>query len=218
VVGNVRETLVSDAADFIDAVIYTPYGPTAIRSNRSSGPPAEMSLVIKTTSDELQLAAAVKKVVADLQPDAPVSQFQTLKGWVAEALAGPRSTSLIFSAFSALALLLGAVGIYGVLSYSVAQRTREIGIRMALGARRSKVLLFVAGTAAKLAGFGIVAGIAGAMLLTRFMRTILYDVSTIDAETYVVVAVLLAFVALLACLIPAQRAIRVDPIVALREE
>jgi putative ABC transport system permease protein len=219
VVGDVREfSITQNAASWIDGVIYTPYGPHAIRGSGAAVPPAEMTLVIETAGEQAQFAGELKNTVASLNHDVPVSQISPLRSWVAEAMAEPRSTSALFAVFAALALLLGAVGIYGVISYSVAQRTREIGIRMALGARRQEVLLLVVGQGAKLALAGVAIGIAGGLLLTRLMSGLLYGVHASDPLTYGVVAVLLMFVALVACFLPARRAMRVDPMVALRYE
>ena len=219
VVGDVREfTITQNSADWIDGVIYTPYGPHAIRGSGAEQPPAEMTLVIETAGEQVQVAGELKNTVASLNHDVPVSQISPLKNWVAEAMAEPRSTSALFAVFAALALLLGAVGIYGVVSYSVAQRTREIGIRMALGARRQEVLLLVVGQGAKLALAGVAIGIAGALMLTRLMSGLLYGVHATDPLTYAAVAILLMLVALTACFLPARRAMRVDPMVALRYE
>ncbi|HTQ59764.1 MAG TPA: FtsX-like permease family protein [Candidatus Solibacter sp.] len=154
----------------------------------------------------------------ELNRDVPVSQIQTLHGWVSEAVAGPRSTASLFAIFASLALVLGAVGIYGVISYSVAQRTREIGIRMALGARRSEVMLLIVGQSARLALLGVVIGLTGALLLTGLMASLLYGVGAADPATYVGVAILLVLVALAASFLPARRAMRMDPARALRHE
>jgi len=219
VVGDVREfSITQNAASWIDGVIYTPYGPHAIRGSGAAAPPAEMTLVIETAGEQLQIAGELKNTVASLNHDVPVSQIRPLKNWVAEAMAEPRSTSALFAVFAGLALLLGAVGIYGVVSYSVAQRTREIGIRMALGARRQEVLLLVVGQGAKLALAGVAIGIAGGLMLTRLLSGLLYGVYATDPLTYGAVAILLMFVALAACFLPARRAMRVDPMVALRYE
>jgi putative ABC transport system permease protein len=219
VVGDVREfNIRTDSASWIDGVMYAPYGPHAIRGSGADAPPAEMTLVIATAGDQVQIAGELKNTVASLNHDVPVSQISPLKNWVGEAMAEPRSTSALFAVFAALALLLGAVGIYGVISYSVAQRIREIGIRMALGARRQEVLLLVVGQGAKLALAGVAIGIAGGLMLTRLMSGLLYGVHASDPLTYAAVAVLLMFVALAACFIPARRAMQVDPMVALRYE
>ena len=219
VVGDVREyNIRSDSASWIDGVVYAPYGAHAIRGSGADAPPAEMTLVIETSAEQVQIANELKNTVASLNHDVPVSQIGPLKNWVAEAMAEPRSISGLFAVFGGLALLLGAVGIYGVISYSVAQRTREIGIRMALGARRQEVLLLVVGQGAKLVLAGVAIGIVGGLMLTRLMSGLLYGVHTTDPLTYGAVAILLMFVALAACFLPARRAMRVDPMVALRYE
>ena len=135
-----------------------------------------------------------------------------------QAVAGPRSTASLFSIFAALALLLGAVGIYGVISYVVAQRTREIGIRLALGARGKEVLFMIVGQSARLALLGVAIGLTGALLLTRLMGSLLFAVAPSDPLIYTVVAALLLMVASAASYVPARRAMRVDPVVALRHE
>jgi putative ABC transport system permease protein len=219
VVGDVREfDIKRDSASWIDGVIYTPYGPHAIRGNGSAAPPSEMTLVIGTSGENAQLAGELRDAVAGLNNEVPVSEVSSLKSWVSEAMAEPRSTSALFAVFAALALLLGSVGIYGVVSYSVAQRTREIGIRMALGARRQEVLLLIVAQGVKLALAGVAIGIAGGLMLTRLMSGLLYGVHATDPLTYAAVAMLLLLVALAACFIPARRAMRVDPVVALRYE
>ena len=219
IVGDVRESsLTQNIPDWIDGEMYTPYGPHAIAGRGPERAPAEATLLLLTSEDHLQSASALQSVVAELNREVPVSQVQTLSGWISEAAAGPRSTTSIFLLFATLAVVLGAVGIYGVISYSVAQRTREIGIRIALGARRSEVLLLILRQSARLALAGIVLGMAGALLLTRLMTGLLYGVAASDPATYASVAALLAAVALAASYLPARRAMRVDPVVALRYE
>jgi len=219
VVGDVRENdITTDIADWIDGVTYMPYGPHAVQSHGPEGTPAEMTLVMKTSEDRWQLGGELQTVVAGLNHEVPVSRVETLAGWIAEAVSGPRSTASLFSLFAGLALLLGAVGIYGVISYSVAQRTREIGIRIALGARRHEVLMMILRQGARLAFAGVAIGLLGALLLTQLMASLLYGVGARDPMTYAAVAILLVSVALAASYLPARRATRVDPVVALRYE
>jgi ABC-type antimicrobial peptide transport system permease subunit len=137
---------------------------------------------------------------------------------IARSLASRRFAMILLAVFAALALVLASIGIYGVISYIAGQRTHEIGIRMALGAQRSHVLKIVLGQGARLALLGVVIGLAAAVGLTRLMTTILYGVSATDPLTFSAVAIVLTLVALVACYIPARRAMRVDPIVALRYE
>lgn len=219
VVGDVNEfSMTLPLMTWLDGVIYVPYGPHSIQGNGKDGPPAEMTLVMRTSQDQIQIGPELQSAVAGLNQDVPVSQVETLQTWVSDSVAAPRSTALLFSFFSALAVVLAAVGIYGVISYSVAQRTREIGIRMALGARPQEIVRLVVGQGAKLALAGIVVGLGCALALTRLMATLLYGVRATDPFTFFGVAVMLLFVAIAASYIPARRAMRVDPMVALRHE
>ena len=219
VVGDVKEnSITQNIPEWIDGEMYTPYGPHSIREHGPEAPPAELTLVLRTSSDPSQFGSALQSTVAELNRDVLVSQVQTLNGWVAEAVAGPRSTAALFSLFAALAVALGAVGIYGVISYAVAQRTREIGIRMALGAHKYEVMRLVVGQGARLALLGVSLGLGGALLLTRLMSSLLYGVEATDPLTFASVALLLVLVASAASYIPARRAMQVDPIVALRYE
>src|SRR5262249_46236589 len=143
---------------------------------------------------------------------------RTMDELVADSVARSRFVMLLLSAFAGLALALACIGIYGVMACSVAQRTHEIGIRMALGAHRNEVLRMVIGQGVRLTLLGAVLGIAGAVALTRFLSSLLYGVTTTDPLTFVGVSLLLTAVALLACYVPARRAMRVDPTVALRDE
>ena len=177
-----------------------------------------MTLVIRTPSSSSALVEEVKKQVWSLDGHLPVSDVQMMGDLMAESLAQQRFNMLLLGLIAALALILAAVGIYGLISYSVNQRTHEIGIRMALGSRRGAVLCMVMGEGAQLAFFGIATGIAGALALTRVMKSLLFEVKPSDPVTFAVVASLLAIVSLAACYIPARRAMRVDPMVALRYE
>jgi putative ABC transport system permease protein len=219
VVGDVREnSMTQNLAEWLDGEMYTAYGPHAIRGRGPEAPPVALTLVIRTTEESAQLGSELQGVVSGLNGDVPVTQIETLHGWLSEAVAGTRSTASLFSIFAGLAVVLGAVGVYGVISYSVAQRTREIGIRVALGAKRKQVLLLVVGQGARLAVAGVAVGLLGALLLTRLMASLLYGVGAADPLTYASVAVLLVVVAAAASYIPARRAMRVDPVVALRYE
>jgi putative ABC transport system permease protein len=164
------------------------------------------------------VAGAVRAAVHEIDSALPIFGMQTMSDTVADSLVRPRFLSLLLGAFSVIALALAAVGIYGVMAYSVSQRTQEIGVRVALGARSSDVLKMVLGQGTKLAAVGVGIGLAGAFALTRVMSTLLFEVSVTDPATFAAVVALLAIVALLACYIPARRATKVDPLIALRCE
>ena len=176
------------------------------------------SFVVRTTGDPTQLAGAVRAAVRELDPALPLYGVDPLSDLVADSLVRPRFLSLLLGAFSVIALTLAAVGIYGVMSYAVSQRTPEIGVRMALGARSSDVMKMVMGQGSKLAVAGIGIGLAGAFALTRVMSTLLFEVSVTDPVTFAAVVALLVVIALLACWVPARRATKVDPLIALRNE
>ncbi len=179
---------------------------------------AYITLVVRTTGDPGSLASAVKDTVWSFDRNLPVSEVVTMDGVVAEANAEPRFEMLLLGVFAAVALALAAVGIYGVMSYSVTRRTHEIGIRVSLGASRANILLLVVRQGMALALVGSAVGIAGALVLSRLMTKLLYGVLPNDPITFGAVAILLMFIALVATYIPARRAMRVDPMVALRHE
>lgn len=164
------------------------------------------------------MGALLREAVARGNPDAAVSEVKALSAFVSEATAAPRSTTFLFIVFAALAIILGTIGIYGVLSFLVSNRTREIGIRIALGAQRGDVLRSVLLEGGQTSLLGIVLGVAAATVLTRLLSSELYGVSTTDPLTFGAVSIIVFAVALLACYIPARRAMRVDPMVALRYE
>jgi putative ABC transport system permease protein len=155
---------------------------------------------------------------ATAAPDIPIGHIQSMEQTLAVSIAFNRFLMILMSVFAAIALVLAAIGIYGVLAYWVRQRTHEIGIRMALGAQKSEVLAMVIGNGLKLAIVGIAAGIAGALALTWLLSSRLFGVKPDDPGTFLLVSIVLLVVALLACYIPARRATRVDPMVALRYE
>ncbi|HEX5473989.1 MAG TPA: ABC transporter permease [Vicinamibacterales bacterium] len=186
-------------------------------------PPARFAypwnvIAIRTSGDPMHVAPDVIAIVHQLDADLPVSDIQTMDDVLSASTAERRVTMTLLAGFAGLALLLAGIGIYGVISYSVQQRTQEIGIRMALGAPRAAVLSMVIRQALVLAGAGILAGAAGALMLTRVMRTLLFGVTPSDGATFGAVALLLIVVAALASAIPGLRATHVDPIVALRSE
>jgi putative ABC transport system permease protein len=159
----------------------------------------------------------MRQAVKSLNPEMPTT-FRTLTEVYSSSLDARRFSLVIFGVFSSVALILAMLGLYGVISYAVAQRTHEIGIRIALGAQRTDVLRLVVGQGMRLVVLGVGMGLIGAFVVTRLLGSLLYGVSTTDPMTFVGVAVLLAFVALIACYIPARRAMRVDPMIALRYE
>ncbi|HEY0321329.1 MAG TPA: ABC transporter permease [Pyrinomonadaceae bacterium] len=177
-----------------------------------------MTIVVRTTNDPTQLAAAVQRQIQEIDPNQPVSDVRTMNQWLAESVARARFNTLLLGLFSAVALVLAAVGIFGVISYSVTQRTHEIGIRMALGASARDVLKMVVWQGMALTIIGVGLGLAAAFALTRLMQSLLFEVSASDPLTFAFVSLLLALVAFAACYIPARRATRVDPMTALRYE
>ena len=177
-----------------------------------------MTLVVRTKGDPLSLVDGVRKEVKALDPDQPIADVKPMSDWVASSVAGPRYRTTLLGLFAALAMILAATGIYGVMSYTVAQRTHEIGVRMALGARHFDVLKMVVRQGMVLTVAGVVIGLIGAFALTRVMSTLLFGVTAKDPITFAVVALLLTGVAFVACFIPARRATKVDPLVALRYE
>jgi putative ABC transport system permease protein len=181
-------------------------------------PAGGLALVVRTEGAPLLLAATVEQTIHSIDKDLPVFNARSMDQLLDNAIARQRLTMVLLTGFAVVALLLAAVGIYGVVSYSVSLRTHEIGIRMALGAQAGDVLKLIAGQGMMLALIGVVIGLGASLALTRLMESLLFGVSATDPATFVVIALLLAGVALLACYIPARRAAKVDPMVALRYE
>jgi putative ABC transport system permease protein len=176
------------------------------------------NLTIRMAGNPVNLAAAVRKEVLAIDRDQPIAAVRMMDAVLAESVSAPRYRTLLLGLFAVVALLLSAVGIYGVIAYTTAQRTRELGVRMALGAQSKNVMTLVIGQGLKLALAGVLLGLGGAWALTRLVRTLLFDVSATDPLTFGAIALLITVVALIACSIPAWRATKVDPMVALRYE
>jgi len=177
-----------------------------------------MALVVRASGEPSTLASAIRDQVLAVDPNQPVFDTKTMSERFSKSIAPSRFVMLLLGVFAGLALILASVGIYGVISYSVAQRTHEIGIRMALGAEAGDVLKMVVRQGMKLALAGVAVGLVGAFALTRLMSGLLFGVSSTDPLTFTVISLLLAGVALGACFVPARRATRVDAMVALRYE
>jgi putative ABC transport system permease protein len=181
-------------------------------------PISAMTVVIRAAGEPRALQNTVRGVVQSLDHNAPVYSVRTVEEVVGRSVSAPRFNTLLLGLFAGVALILTAVGLYGVISYSVAQNTQQIGIRVALGAQTGDVIKLIVGQGARLTLAGVVIGLGAAYVLTRLMSNLLYGVAATDPWTFVGVAVLLMFVAFIACYLPARRATRIDPVVALRYE
>jgi putative ABC transport system permease protein len=213
VVGVVGDVKQSGLASKAPLTIYLPYSqaPQPFLMNF-------MTIVVRTPLNPTEMANAVRRVIQSVDRDLPIYGIASMEDLISTSTSEPRVRSMLLGFFAALALVLATVGVYGVVSYSVVQRTHEIGIRMALGAQKSDVLGMVIGQGLRLALTGVAIGIVGTLALTRFLISMLYGVKPTDPVTFIAVALLLISVALVACYIPARRASKVDPMVALRYE
>jgi predicted permease len=209
IVGIVRDVKLAGLEAPSEPAYYLPASQTPLQ---------DMTLLVRTTTEPLSLVGPVRAAVLSVDPNQPISNVSTLEKVVDDSIAQRRLNMLLMGLFGGLAMLLSAVGIYGLLSHAVTQRTQEMGIRMALGAQVGDVLKLVLKQGMTLALVGEAIGLAGAFLLTRLIRGLLFGVTPNDATTFVVVAGVLTIVALLACYVPARRATKVDPLVALRYE
>jgi putative ABC transport system permease protein len=209
IIAVVKDTKQSSIAEVAPGKVYRSY-----RQNCWGA----MTVIVRTQRDPSEITRAIRVELAGMDKDLPLQNVQTMTQLVASSVAQKRLSVQLLGGFSAVALFLAAIGLYGVLSYNVAQRTREIGIRAALGARQTEILMLVLrqGMTFVLAGIGL--GLGGAFTFTRLLRSQLYEVGPLDPLTFTVVPLLLASVALLACWLPARRAAKVDPMEALRHE
>ncbi|HEX7049881.1 MAG TPA: ABC transporter permease [Longimicrobiales bacterium] len=209
VVGVVGDVFHQGVGDAVDPEIYLP---------QAQAPQVAAALAVATEGDPARAAPAIRRAIRDFDADLAIARVRTMDGWAAWFLAPYRLVMGIMAAFALIALVISGVGLYGVISYAVAQRTREFGVRTALGARPRDVLRLVVGQGARLAGIGLALGLAGALAVTPLLGFLLYGVDATDPATLVVVGGLLAGVALLASYVPARRATSIDPMEALRAE
>jgi len=213
-------TIVGVVEDTKNAGMDKPAGPELYfqerQVNQFIGP--NVNFVVRAANDSTPLEGSIRNAVREMDSTLPVYNLWSMNELVSKSMVQPRFLALLLATFSGIALFLAAIGIYGVMAYSVAQRTQEIGVRMALGARPLHVLRLVFGQSLGMLLIGTVIGLAGAFALTRLMRTLLFEITATDPLTYVTVIGLLTVVALLACYIPARRAAKVDPLIALRYE
>jgi putative ABC transport system permease protein len=195
------------------AEMYLPY-----RQADAVLPVFQMSVVLRTAADPLTQASALRSSLAEIDPNQPLVKVRSMEENMSASVAQPRFRTWLIGIFATLALLLAAVGVYGVMSYTVTQRTSEIGIRVTLGAQSTDVFRGIVGEGARIALLGVAAGLIAALALTRLLRTFLYGISVFDPATFLAVAFILTLISVAACYFPARRATRVDPIVALRYE
>lgn len=210
IVGVVKDTLASPRSAGATPQVFISYVQTNVF--------APGDLVVRTKSDPVSFSDHIRKEIWAVDKDQPVARISTMEELLGDSIARQRFNMLLLTIFAALALILAAVGIYGVMSYAVAQSTREIGIRMTLGAKTKDVLIMILRRGLLLAFTGVAIGIAGAFVLMRLMKTLLFGVGVADPFTYISVSVVLILIALIACYIPARRATKVDPMIALRYE
>jgi putative ABC transport system permease protein len=189
--------------------IYVPHQQFAIQS---------MSIFVRSQLSSSALMVTLRRAINEIDKDVPVYRMRTLPEYLSQSVAQPRLNAMLVGLFALIALLLAAAGIFGVMSYSVTQRTQEIGIRLALGAQRYDVLRLIIGQGMRFVGAGVVVGLIGVFACTRLLRSLLFGVGATDLPTMFAVTVILSAVAFIACLLPARRATLVDPVQALRAE
>ena len=206
IVGDMHESSLASAPD---PMMFVPY---------AQRPIVDAYFLVRTRRSPMAAASEIRSAMAQANPDLPLAQLKTMEQVVSASVTGWRFRTVLLAWFGALAVFIAAIGIYGVISHSVAQRTHEIGVRIALGARGTDVLKLVTAQGLRMTLIGVAAGIVGALAMSRFLASFLYGVKPTDPLTFVSVALLLSAVAMLASYIPARRATKVDPMVALRYE
>jgi putative ABC transport system permease protein len=209
IIGVTKNVMNDDFDNLAEPTIYAAY---------TQGPPMGMFLVIRAGSDSGPLTSAVRSEISNIDKTLPIFNVKPMRQVMNERLSPKRLAAFTFGVLAAIALVLAAVGVYAVMSYAVSQRTHEMGIRMALGARPGNILQLIIRYGLTLTLIGLAIGLAGAFAMTRAMAQVLYGVTSTDALTFGGTTFLLALIALLACYMPARRAMRVDPMVALRYE
>jgi putative ABC transport system permease protein len=203
----------------INPTVYVPYLQQTPRwMGAGYGVRAGMFFVLRTIGKPMGMATTVRQAVAEVDPNRPVANIRSVEEYLDQQVQYVRIYVLLLGIFGAIAAGLAAIGIYGVMAYAVAERTREIGIRMALGANAQDIFRAVAFQAVILVSIGLLLGLAGSLALTRYLKSALYEVTATDPATFVAVSLLLTLVAAIACLIPTRRAVSVNPTVALRYE
>ena len=215
VVGVVKDVRVGGFASEAQPTLYFPHAQAGASAYYT---PGRMSLVVRTDGDPSRAAGPVRALVRAMEPNAPVSRVQPMTQVVAESVETRRFVTRLLAGFALLALALAALGLYGVIAYSVTQRRQELGVRLALGARRSQVLVLVLGEGMRTALAGAAIGVAGSLVLARVLRAAFADVAPWDPVTLIAVVALLMVVALMASYLPARRASRIDPMPALRAQ
>jgi putative ABC transport system permease protein len=209
IIADVKQALASESS----SEMYLPY-----RQADQVLPVTTLSLVVRTAGDPLAQANSLRSVVHNIDANQPITAVRSMDENVAQSISQPRFRTVLLAVFAGIALVLAAVGIFGVMAYSVAQRTRELGLRIALGASRGRVLQLVLAHGVRLTLVGVAIGLAATFLLTRYVSSLLFNVPAYDPMTLVGVVAALIVISLCACYLPARRATLVDPIVALREE
>jgi len=217
VVSDIRaHDLTRDLPEWIAGSVYVPYGPNATMEDGRI--PADMTLTLGTTLDTTEVSSIVHRVAASAGGDVAIGDVRTMETVVADAVAAPAATASLLVTMAGLALVLGSIGVYGVLSFLVSRRTRDLGIRIALGAQRRDLFWLMIKEGGMLCGAGVVIGFAGALAATRLMSSELYGISPTDPLTYVAVGIIVSLVTMTACYVPTRRAMSVDPLVVLRDQ